>query len=93
VFRDDEQLSRACRALLASVRHAELWTRSGPTPEAMALLERDGGPLSSGERIVLLAAFAFWNGSGRLELTQGTPSWPYQSQAKAIINSGSFRSP
>ncbi len=70
MFRDDEQTARACRTLLASVRRAELWTRSGPTPEALSLLERDGGPLSSGERIVLLAAFAFWNGEGGLRLTE-----------------------
>lgn len=70
MFRDDQQLARACRALLARVGLAELWTSSGPTPRALDLLEHDGGPLSSGERIVLLAAFAFWNGSGGLRLAE-----------------------
>jgi hypothetical protein len=70
VFRDDRQLARACRALLASVRLARLWTTDGPTPEALALLEANGGPLSSGERIMVLAAFALWNGSGELRLAE-----------------------
>lgn len=68
MFRDDEQLARGCRALLAQGRLQYLWARRGPTDEAKALLEQDGGPLSSGERILLLAAWAFWNGSGELRL-------------------------
>jgi hypothetical protein len=62
--RADKQLARACCALLATVHLERLWTEDGPTPEASELLEADGGPLSSGERIVLLAAWTFWNGSG-----------------------------
>jgi hypothetical protein len=45
-----------------------LWTQDGPTPRAVALMEQDGGPLSSGERVLLLAAFALWNGRGSLHL-------------------------
>jgi Ohr subfamily peroxiredoxin len=70
MLRDDQQLARACRALLATVRLEGLWTEDGPTPEASELLEADGGPLSSGERIVLLAAWTFWNGSGGLRLAE-----------------------
>src|SRR5262245_52613589 len=62
--RADKQLARACRALLATVHLERLWTEYGPTPEASELLEADGGPFSSGQRIVLLAAWTFWNGSG-----------------------------
>jgi hypothetical protein len=70
MFCDDEQSARACRALLATVRLERLWTADGPTPHAIELLEADGGPLSSGERVVLLAAFAFWNGRGSLRLAE-----------------------
>jgi hypothetical protein len=70
MFRDGTQAARACRALLATVRRADLWNLDGPTTWAVELLEQDGGPLSSGERIVLLAAFAFWNGQGSLRLVE-----------------------
>jgi hypothetical protein len=70
MFRDDLQLARACRALLATVRLERLWTVDGPTPEASKLLEADGGPLSSGERVMLLASWAFWNGSGGVTLAE-----------------------
>ncbi|MCW5831344.1 MAG: hypothetical protein KIS78_02670 [Labilithrix sp.] len=70
MFRDDAQISRACRALLASVRMEHLWLETGPTSEAGALLDANGGPLSSGERVMLLAAWAFWNGSGGLTLAE-----------------------
>lgn len=70
MFRDDKQSARCCRALLAQARMASLWTLDGPTPRALELLEADGGPLSSGERIILLAAFAFWNGRGGLRLAE-----------------------
>ena len=70
MFRDDHQLARACRALLATVRLETLWNDHGPTLDATELLESNGGPLSSGERVVLLAAWAFWNGSGGLTLAE-----------------------
>jgi hypothetical protein len=68
MFRNDEQSARACRALMATARLEGLWTNEGPTLRAAELLDAEGGPLSSGERIVLLAAFAFWNGRGGLRL-------------------------
>jgi hypothetical protein len=40
-----------------------LWTPTGPTTEAIEILDAQGGPLSSGERVVLFAAWAFWNGA------------------------------
>lgn len=70
MFRHDHQLARACRALLATVRLERLWTERGPTSEASELLEADGGYLSSGERVMLLATWAFWNGSGGLTLAE-----------------------
>jgi hypothetical protein len=70
MLRADQQLARACRALLASVRLERLWTEDGPTPEASRLIEAPGGVLSSGQRIVLLAAWTFWNGSGGPKLAE-----------------------
>jgi hypothetical protein len=62
MFRSEAQLARACRALCERVRLDGMWTDAGPTETAVALMEANGGPLSSGERIVLLAAWAVWNG-------------------------------
>ncbi len=70
MFRDDSQLASACRVLLAMVRLERLWNDHGPTSEATDLLEADGGPLSSGERVMLLAAWAFWNGAGGLTIAE-----------------------
>jgi hypothetical protein len=70
MFRDDEQRMRACCALLATMRLERLWTTDGPTPEASELLQTDGDPLSAGERVMLLATWAFWNGSGGVTLVE-----------------------
>ncbi len=69
-------MGRACRALLAMVSLEKLWTNLRPTPAALELLAGDGGNLSSAERIVLLAAFAFWNGEGSLRLAEMIPFEP-----------------
>jgi hypothetical protein len=45
-----------------------LWTASGPTERAIELLESNGGPLSSGERVMVLAAWAFWNSAEEAKL-------------------------
>jgi len=69
-FRDDGQLAHACRVLLAHVGLARLWTARGPTPEAVALRDVNGAPLSPRDRAVFLAAWAFWNGSGGITLAE-----------------------
>jgi hypothetical protein len=66
VFRSDAQLARVCRAFCARARLGRLWTEAGPTDEAMALLQNDGGALSSGERMVILVAWSLWNGQGHV---------------------------
>ncbi len=66
MFRSDAQLARVCRAFCARARLGRLWTEEGPTDEAMALLESDGGALSSGERAVVLIAWSLWNGQGHV---------------------------
>ncbi|HEY6005344.1 MAG TPA: hypothetical protein VIV57_20865, partial [Anaeromyxobacter sp.] len=48
----------AIREMLATTPGvARLWGASGPTDQAVKLLEADGGYLSSGERLLLKAAF------------------------------------
>ena len=64
MFRSEAQRARACRALCRRARRPEMWTDAGPTEVAIEIMEANGGPLSSGERIVILAAWAFWNGCG-----------------------------
>jgi ABC-type transport system involved in cytochrome bd biosynthesis fused ATPase/permease subunit len=67
-FRSDAQLAHVCRALCHRVGLAQLWTVEGPTPQAIALLHADGGHLSGGERIMLMAAWAFWNSAPNISL-------------------------
>ena len=45
-----------------------MWTPDGPTDESVASLQAGGGPLSSGERVVLQVAWAFWNGAEQATL-------------------------
>ena len=62
-FRDEQQRSSACRALLATGELGHLWTERGPTDEARRLLaEVPKPPLSAGHRVLFLAAWAFWTG-------------------------------
>jgi hypothetical protein len=68
MFESDSQNARVCRALCACVGLRELWTPSGPTDDAMALLAAGGGPLSGGERTMLLVAWAVWNGDDNARL-------------------------
>jgi len=63
MFRNDLQTARALRVLLAPMRLGSLWTDEGPTARAVELLEQDGGAFSSGERTMLLAAWALWSGN------------------------------
>ncbi len=62
MFRNDLQTARALRVLLAPLHLDHLWTDEGPTARAIELLEQDGGPFSSGERTMILAAWALWSG-------------------------------
>jgi hypothetical protein len=68
MFRSDDQLAAVCEILCARAGLGSLWTAAGPTERAVELVESNGGPLSSGERVMLLAAWAFWNGRGDLVL-------------------------
>ena len=61
MFSSESQLSRVCRAFCARGRLTGLWTDEGPTTLARDLAERGGGPLSSGERLLLLVAWSVWS--------------------------------
>lgn len=68
-FRDSAQRAAVCRALCAPLAASPpLWDDQGPTGRAEGLLEQDGGPLSAGERVLLLAAWAVWNADRSLAL-------------------------
>jgi hypothetical protein len=47
-----------------------MWMASGPTPQALAFVRAGGGSLAGDERILLLAAFALWNGQGGIPLVE-----------------------
>ena len=67
MFSNDAQISECCIALLRRIHHREkLWGAEGPSDYALDLLNLDGGHLSSGERVMLFACFAFWNGAAGL---------------------------
>lgn len=62
-------MARVCRALCADVGLGGLWTDDGPTDRAMELRDAGGGPLSTGERIMVLAAWDVWNSDGNVRLS------------------------
>lgn len=59
---------RLARALLQPLwpgaRLDQLCTEHGPTDRMIDLVGAGGGPLSSGERLMLLAAWDVWRGGG-----------------------------
>jgi hypothetical protein len=68
MFASERQRARVCQALCRSVRLKGMWTDQGPSALAVNLLNRDGGPLSTGERIMFLAAWNVWSGEGSVNL-------------------------
>ncbi len=70
MFRSDEQACKAFQAVLQTLHLEHLWTPQEPAPAALRYREYDGGLLSSGERIILLAVFDLWDGSGNLQFRE-----------------------
>ena len=70
MFRNSRQKSEVLQTLLESVSLDHLWTPNGPTDAALRYRDANGGPLSSGERIMLLATFDLWNGTGGLKFAE-----------------------
>jgi len=66
MFRNDAQVNEVCTVLLERAHMRGFWTREGPTKKAHEFVE-EGGPMSSGERVMLLVAYGLWNGTGGLE--------------------------
>ncbi len=64
--------SARCKAIRTMLQTtpgvARLWGASGPTQQACELLDQGGGYLSSGERVLLRAAFDLWNGRGACQV-------------------------
>ena len=65
---EERRLCRAILVLLAAMDADDLWSEHGPTDRAVEMLEQNGGPLSSGQRVLFLAAFNLWNRHGDLPL-------------------------
>lgn len=59
-----------CGTLCQAVELGTMWTTAGPSKHASQLLSDNGGSLSSGERIMFLAAWALWKGRGNLQLAE-----------------------
>src|SRR6185437_2739583 len=70
MFRNYRQACEVLQTLLESVRLDHLWTSNGPTDAALRYRDANGGPLPSGERIMLLAAFDLWNDTGGLKFAE-----------------------
>ena len=70
MFRNERQRSAVAYVLLDSLQLGKLWTVEGPTEAACTLLKKRGGSLSSGERLILLAAFDLWNGDGHADFSE-----------------------
>ena len=68
LFQNDQQRAAVCSALCAKAGFASFWTEQGPSERAKELLKEDGGPMSAGERIMFLVAWAVWNGHGKVLL-------------------------
>jgi hypothetical protein len=66
MFRTEQQRARACRTLMDQLFVKDLWTNDGPTEKAIDLLQKNGEGLSSGERVLFLAAWELWNSTGQL---------------------------
>lgn len=73
MWRDDRQASEAIWSLLQRAGHPPLlglWGKvSGPSNRAWELYDSKGGALGLGERTLLFACFAFWNGSEGLDFS------------------------
>lgn len=70
MFRDEAQTHAALRVLLGTA-HKDVdrwWTATGPTEEAVRVVEERSGPMSAGEVLLVLVAFDLWNGRGAASL-------------------------
>ena len=69
-FRNRPERAQVCMTLLALIERPHLWSQSGPTETATALLLHSGSSLSPGERVLFLAAYACWDGTNELRFAE-----------------------
>jgi len=65
MFRGRSQLAEVCRLLTNDIAPQELWTRSGPTAAARALLDDSVARLGGTQRTMVQIAFWLWGDGGR----------------------------
>jgi len=83
-----------CRTLLDRVGLGRLWTEAGPTLEAHALCDPSKRDLSARQRIVLLAAWTIWDGSGARRLAEslaGLGADPLEELRRLVFEPVSLR--
>jgi hypothetical protein len=68
VGKHEDRLTRICNVLLASVGKSALWREGQPTTKALSLRNSSGGMFAAEERVMLLLAWAVWDGGGGLKL-------------------------
>lgn len=73
-WRDQHQRARACQVLCEMAGFPGLWRSSGPSSAALSMLDHDGAGLEPGQRCLVLAAWAIWNGSGTMRFAELIPA-------------------
>lgn len=61
---------RVIAAFLATQGLARLWGATGPSEEALAVMQAGGGRLSHGEFLMLRIAFELWTREGRVTIAE-----------------------
>lgn len=61
-FQSTRERQAVCQTLMEVTGLPDLWGPDGPTEAAVELVRQNGGPLSPGERVMLLVSFALWEG-------------------------------
>lgn len=71
MWRSEQARNEAILKMLSTTPGVlRVWSNRGPSDEAVRLLDADGGYLSSGERLLLKAAFDLWNGRGHCRVDE-----------------------
>jgi hypothetical protein len=73
-WRDQHQRARVCQVLCDMAGLPGVWRSSGPSSAAISMLDQDGQGLEAGPRCLVLAAWAIWNGSGRMRFAELLPA-------------------
>lgn len=82
MFLNDAQACRALQLLLVAIKDGRLWSESGPSDEAVRILNGET-PASHGERVMVQVAFDFWNGEGKAKFADMIGVLDSNNQARA----------